>query len=191
MCRLIQFLYSGSVKVGVSFFFYLTYLHNRTSEVRRTHAVAHQERNLKKSTNILNNLLQSSSVSGQRVRVLLDATFELLNRGNVGQQWKRDDSSRRQELEKQVGRTNAPFPSSTREPETCLALAAKLNALRLVINGSMVRITFHYLEPFSHNYLCEDWILKCEMASLVCIVVYHLMGRLIAKVNVSPCSGNG
>lgn len=44
MCRLIQFLYSGSVKVGVSVFFYLTYLHN---QVRRTHAVTRQERNLK------------------------------------------------------------------------------------------------------------------------------------------------
>lgn len=75
--------------------------------------------------------------------------------------------------------------------QTCLALAAKLNALRLVINSSMVQLTFHYLEPFSHNYLCEVSILKCEIASLVCIVVDHLVGRLIAKGNVSPCSGNG
>lgn len=94
--------------------------------------------------------------------------------------------------EKPVARANVPFPSSTRGPETRLALAAKLNELRLAKNSSMGRIaSFQCLEPFSHNNLCEVSVLKCETASLVCIVVYHLMARLIAKVSISPCSGNG
>lgn len=60
MCRLIQFLYSGSaVKVDFLLFNIFT-----QSDVRGEKSAGEE---FKKSTNILNNLLQSSSGSGQSV----------------------------------------------------------------------------------------------------------------------------